>query len=84
MPRNKVQFQKGMSLSEFLEHYGTEAQCEAALIAWRWPQGCRRFRGRRRDGAFAGDVRACCPSAASLQARPAGATAQGHPQGDRA
>lgn len=39
MPRNKVQFQKGMSLSEFLEHYGTEAQCEAALFAWRWPQG---------------------------------------------
>lgn len=39
MPRNKVQFQKGMSLSEFLEHYGTEAQCEQALFAWRWPQG---------------------------------------------
>jgi transposase-like protein len=39
MPRNKVQFQKGMSLSEFLERYGTEAQCEAALFAWRWPQG---------------------------------------------
>ncbi len=39
MPRNKVQFQKGMSLSEFLEHYATEAQCEAALFAWRWPQG---------------------------------------------
>ncbi len=39
MPRNKVQFQKGMSLSEFLDRYGTEAQCEAALFAWRWPQG---------------------------------------------
>jgi hypothetical protein len=39
MPRNKVQFQKGMSLSQFLERYGTEAQCEAALFAWRWPQG---------------------------------------------
>lgn len=39
MPRNKVQFQKGMSLSDFLEQYGTEAQCEQALFAWRWPQG---------------------------------------------
>lgn len=39
MPRNKVQFQKGLSLSEFLERYGTEAQCEAALVAWRWPRG---------------------------------------------
>jgi len=39
MPKNRVQFQKGMSLSEFLERYGTEAQCEQALFAWRWPQG---------------------------------------------
>lgn len=39
MPRNKVQFQKGISLSEFLAQYGTEAQCEQALFAWRWPQG---------------------------------------------
>lgn len=41
MPRNEVQFQKGMSLSDFLEQYGTEAQCEQALFAWRWPQGFR-------------------------------------------
>lgn len=39
MSRNKVQFQKGMSLSEFLERYGTETQCAQALFAWRWPQG---------------------------------------------
>ena len=39
MSRNKVQFQKGMSLSELLERYGTETQCEAALFAWRWPNG---------------------------------------------
>ena len=31
MPQNPIQFQRGMPLSEFLEHYGTEAQCEAAL-----------------------------------------------------
>lgn len=39
MSKNKVQFQKGMSLSDFLARYGTEAQCEQALLAWRWPQG---------------------------------------------
>lgn len=39
MARNRVQFQKGMSLSGFLTHYGTEDQCHAALVAWRWPKG---------------------------------------------
>jgi transposase-like protein len=39
MPKNEVQFQRGMSLSKFLAKYETEAQCEAALFAWRWPQG---------------------------------------------
>lgn len=39
MARNKVQFQKGMSLKVFLESYGTEAQCSAALYSWRWPEG---------------------------------------------
>ena len=39
MPKNEVQFQRGMSLSEFLARFGREAQCVAALFAWRWPQG---------------------------------------------
>ena len=39
MSKNKVQFQRGMSLVDFMAHYGSEAQCEAALFAWRWPQG---------------------------------------------
>jgi hypothetical protein len=39
MARNKVQFQKGISLSEFLQKYGTEEQCFDVLYAWRWPQG---------------------------------------------
>ena len=39
MSKNKVQFQKGMSLSDFLARYGTQAQCEQALLAWRWAQG---------------------------------------------
>jgi transposase-like protein len=39
MPKNKVQFQRGMSLREFIAKYGTQEQCEQALFAWRWPQG---------------------------------------------
>jgi transposase-like protein len=39
MARNKVQFQKGISLPEFLKKYGSEDQCFDALFAWRWPTG---------------------------------------------
>ena len=39
MPMNRVQFQQGLSMREFLGLYGTEELCEAALIARRWPQG---------------------------------------------
>lgn len=36
---NPFQFQPGMSLNMFLEKYGQEQQCEAAIEAARWPQG---------------------------------------------
>ncbi len=39
MAKSKVQFQPGYSLFEFLKDYGSEAQCENALMAWRFPQG---------------------------------------------
>jgi transposase-like protein len=39
MPMNRVQFQRGLSMPEFLSQYGTDAQCEAALTAARWPNG---------------------------------------------
>lgn len=39
MPKNRVQFQKGLSLPEFFASYGTEAQCAETLFKWRWPQG---------------------------------------------
>lgn len=39
MARNRVQFQKGMSLAEFQAIYGAEEQCRQAVIAWRWPGG---------------------------------------------
>lgn len=39
MPQNRIQFQPGMSLSELIDTYGTEAKCEAALERARWPDG---------------------------------------------
>jgi len=41
MARNKIQFQKGLSLNQFLQQYGTEEQCFDALYALRWPNGFR-------------------------------------------
>lgn len=41
MAMNRVQFQRGMSMPEFFEQYGTEEQCEAALEQARWPLGFR-------------------------------------------
>ena len=39
MAMNKIQFQAGLSLPDFLAQFGTEAQCEAKLEQARWPQG---------------------------------------------
>jgi hypothetical protein len=39
MARNQVQFQKGISLPEFLKHYGQEQQCQIAMDKLRWPDG---------------------------------------------
>ena len=39
MARNPIQFQKGISLNEFLSLYGTEQQCFDALYQSRWPHG---------------------------------------------
>ena len=39
MAMNRVQFQPGLSLPAFLELFGAERQCEAALEKTRWPEG---------------------------------------------
>ncbi|MGH8115417.1 MAG: IS1595 family transposase [Rhodanobacteraceae bacterium] len=41
MAMNRVQFQKGLSMAEFMAHYGTEAKCRRALYHARWPRGFR-------------------------------------------
>ena len=39
MAMNRVQFQPGLSMAEFMSRFGTCEQCEAALVASRWPEG---------------------------------------------
>jgi hypothetical protein len=36
MARNVVQFQKGLSEPAFEQHYGTEEQCQAIVVAAAW------------------------------------------------
>jgi hypothetical protein len=36
---NRVRFQAGLSLTDFTERYGTQAQCEPALEKYRWRDG---------------------------------------------
>lgn len=54
MARNWVQFQKGLSLTDFNRKYATEEQCEAAVKAWRWPDGFVCPRCGSRDHAIVG------------------------------
>jgi transposase-like protein len=37
--RNAIQMQKGLSLTELNEQFGTEEKCTAAVFKWRWPDG---------------------------------------------
>src|SRR5450631_3308905 len=39
MAMNRIQFQPGLSMPEFLKLYGTEALCSQALETARWPDG---------------------------------------------
>lgn len=39
MAKNKIQFQQGLSLQEFLSQYDSEEKCRQALFLWRWPNG---------------------------------------------
>ena len=39
MPRNRIQFQKGLSEAQFQALYGNEERCWRQVVAWRWPKG---------------------------------------------
>lgn len=47
MAMNKVQYQRGLSMLEFFEDYGSQERCEELVRGWRWPQGfiCPRCEG---------------------------------------
>jgi ribosomal protein L37AE/L43A len=66
MAMNKVQFQRGLSMAEFIDRYGSDEQCEAALIAARWPGGfvcagcsCAVTTSFRREGRLYWQCSAC-------------------------
>ena len=39
MKRSRIQFQKGLSLQQFLSKYGQEEQCQRAIFRAKWPNG---------------------------------------------
>ena len=39
MAINQVQFQRGLPMTEFMDRYGSQEKCEAALAVSRWPTG---------------------------------------------
>ena len=47
MAQNRVQYQRGLSMLEFFDSYGSVEQCEALVRGWRWPGGfsCPRCKG---------------------------------------
>ena len=47
MAQNTVQYQRGLSLPEFFDQYGSQERCEDLVRAWRWPKGfiCPRCQG---------------------------------------
>lgn len=60
MAQSRVQYQRGLSMPEFFDTYGTAEQCEALVRGWRWPEGfiCPRCEGtwhsefRRQDRLY--------------------------------
>lgn len=66
MSMNRVQFQAGLSMAEFLDRYGSDDKCETALVASRWPTGfvcpacgCSHSSSFRREGRLYFQCCAC-------------------------
>ena len=68
MARNAVQFQKGLSMAEFLRLYGTEDRCHAAVVAMRWPGGfvCPRCAGSKHFTSGVRDLWKMVPARADV------------------
>lgn len=66
MPINDIQFQRGLSMAQFMERYGTQELCHATLLESRWPSGfvcsecgCTRHCTFSRDGSRYWQCSAC-------------------------
>ena len=66
MKMNRVQFQPGLSMAEFMDRYGSDDKCETALIESRWPAGfacpacgCGHSSSFRREGRLYFQCAAC-------------------------
>ena len=66
MAMNRVQFQPGLSMAEFMDRYGSDDDCEAALVESRWPKGfvcpscgCSHSSSFRREGRLYFQCTAC-------------------------
>jgi ribosomal protein L37AE/L43A/transposase-like protein len=56
---NRIQFQPGLSLSDFLADYGTEERCATAVESARWPAGfeCPKCGNKRHSAYLRGKVK---------------------------
>lgn len=66
MTMKRVQFRPGLSMAEFIDRYGSDDKCEAALIELRWPDGfacpacgCAHSSSFRREGRLRFRCAAC-------------------------
>ena len=66
MAMNRVRFQPGLSMAEFMDRYGSDDRCETALIESRWPKGfvcplcqCGDSSSFRREGRLYFQCTAC-------------------------
>jgi len=72
MRKNNLQFQPGISMSEFIKEYNSEEQCEAALEKARWPKGfvCQGCKGSRHSSYRRGNRKifqcSCCRKQVTL------------------
>ncbi len=67
MSINAVPFQRGLSLPQFQALYGSEQQCERALVAARWAHGWRCAHcGCKRFSTLATALADCCRSVSSV------------------
>ncbi len=90
---NRIQFRPGLLMRGFMELFGTQVKCEAAVIGWRWARGylcpsCDLVDAffssfRRRRLLFRRCSMALCRSVWNLTSHPVPCDARGQGRGRR-